>query len=289
MWQQRPVAREWLESLRAQGAFNAACKKTASGGPPGKPPQLKAGSANMARRPPGSCLHVKRFSVQRSAQGAHHINTAATCTASCVAAKGRAHPRDLLGSPPVSTAAIATITGMRKRASCPRQKNAPGGPPPPLGNKASLANMARERDLSYSRRVEAASWPGHSWRQSCPRGCRKRTICGGSWPNSGLILISRCASPMWPGDSVVISADLFRDARGNRKVGKCGCARLVLLAETIKNPDEIWLSVDEKRDGSALIDRRYIRYDRKKDCMWCSNRIGVHLHGKTSSLSYRTS
>ena len=67
------------------------------------------------------------------------------------------------------------------------------------------------------------------------------------------------------GNDVVISADLFRDAAGNWKVGKRGRARLLpLLAETIRDPDEIWLSVDEKRDGSVLIDRRYIRYDREK-------------------------
>ncbi len=146
------------------GRFQRGLQKDGFRGAAIKPPQLKAGSANMARRPPGSCLHVKRISVQRSAQGAHHINTAATCTASCVAAKGRAHPRDLLGSPPVSTAAIATITGMRKKAICPCQRCAPGGPPPPLGNKASLANMARERDLSYFNMRCISKPMTHFWR-----------------------------------------------------------------------------------------------------------------------------
>ncbi len=64
------------------------------------------------------------------------------------------------------------------------------------------------------------------------------------------------------GGSVVISANLFRDASGNWKVGKRGRARLVLLlAETIKDPDEIWLSVEEKKSGDAIIDRRYVRFD----------------------------
>ena len=46
-------------------------------------------------------------------------------------------------------------------------------------------------------------------------------------------------------------------------MGKRGRARLVLLlAETIKDPDEIWLSVAEKPDG-AHIDRRYLRFDPK--------------------------
>ena len=41
-----------------------------------------------------------------------------------------------------------------------------------------------------------------------------------------------------------------------------GRARLVLLlAETIKDPDEIWLSVEEKKSGDAIVDRRYIRFD----------------------------
>ena len=63
------------------------------------------------------------------------------------------------------------------------------------------------------------------------------------------------------GDGIVISANLFRDAGGKWKVGKRGRARLVpLLAETIRDPDEIWLSVADKPDG-AHIDRRYIRFD----------------------------
>ena len=64
------------------------------------------------------------------------------------------------------------------------------------------------------------------------------------------------------GDGIVISADLFRDAAGNWKVKKRGRARYVLLlAKTIRDPDEIWLSVDEKKSGDAVIDRRYIRFD----------------------------
>jgi len=46
------------------------------------------------------------------------------------------------------------------------------------------------------------------------------------------------------GEAVIISEDLFKDYKGNWKIGKGSRSQdLILLAEAIKNPDEIWVSM----------------------------------------------
>lgn len=70
------------------------------------------------------------------------------------------------------------------------------------------------------------------------------------------------------GHRVPISDEFFRTSDGSWKVGKRGRAPLTpLMAETLIDPDEIWLGVTAKPsliDGAPdelLIDRRYIRVD----------------------------
>lgn len=72
------------------------------------------------------------------------------------------------------------------------------------------------------------------------------------------------------GGSVVISDELFRDAAGEYKVLKRGReVHIMQMAETIQDPDEIWLGVFETGvkvgDGAVerVVDRRYIRTDPK--------------------------
>jgi len=71
------------------------------------------------------------------------------------------------------------------------------------------------------------------------------------------------------GTRVPISDALFRQRDGTLKVGKRGRDQLTpLLAETIIDPDEIWIGVASKRDPvdpeieELILDRRYIRVDR---------------------------
>ena len=77
------------------------------------------------------------------------------------------------------------------------------------------------------------------------------------------------------GHDIVISQRLFQDAAGNWKVMKRDRWRYVLfLAAALKDPDEIWLSIDPAAvrafephadkmqvGGRAVLDRRYLRYD----------------------------
>lgn len=70
------------------------------------------------------------------------------------------------------------------------------------------------------------------------------------------------------GDRMPISDELFRQRDGTLKVGKRDRARLTpLIAETIMDPDEIWIGVARKPDPinpdleELLVDRRYIRVD----------------------------
>ncbi|WP_226781847.1 PBECR2 nuclease fold domain-containing protein [Oceaniglobus trochenteri] len=70
------------------------------------------------------------------------------------------------------------------------------------------------------------------------------------------------------GDRIPISADLFRDRAGNWKIGKRNRATLTpLMAETLMDPDEIWVGVSRAIDPvdgvseDQVIDRRYIRVD----------------------------
>ncbi len=71
------------------------------------------------------------------------------------------------------------------------------------------------------------------------------------------------------GEAVPISDELFRDGQGELKVMKRGReVHAAQLAETIRDPDEIWVGVatvpipEEQGGGSELvIDRKYIRVD----------------------------
>ncbi|MBB4954385.1 hypothetical protein H4S14_004150 [Agrobacterium vitis] len=76
------------------------------------------------------------------------------------------------------------------------------------------------------------------------------------------------------GTKVPISDQLFRDRKGALKVMKGDRASITsLLAEALMDPDEIWLGVSKKRDpvdretGELIVDRRYIRADRKNGLM----------------------
>lgn len=70
------------------------------------------------------------------------------------------------------------------------------------------------------------------------------------------------------GHRVPISDQFFRDRHGEWKIGKRGRAPYTpLMAETLLDPDEIWLGVAAKADPvrqdveELLIDRRYVRVD----------------------------
>lgn len=70
------------------------------------------------------------------------------------------------------------------------------------------------------------------------------------------------------GTKIPVSDALFRDRAGELKVMKRGRHRLTpLMAETILDPDEIWMGVARKTapaDGVSeelVVDRRYIRFD----------------------------
>ncbi len=62
------------------------------------------------------------------------------------------------------------------------------------------------------------------------------------------------------GERLPISAEMFKDHRGNWKIKKEGRhAYLHILAETLKDPDEIWLAWQDVKSGKAVLRRRYIR------------------------------
>jgi hypothetical protein len=64
------------------------------------------------------------------------------------------------------------------------------------------------------------------------------------------------------GEPLTISIDLFQDGRGNWKDAKNGRGPyLLLLAEALKEPDEIWMAWEASRSqpGSWLLKRRYIK------------------------------
>lgn len=72
------------------------------------------------------------------------------------------------------------------------------------------------------------------------------------------------------GNRIPISDQLFRDRSGDLKIMKRGRNTLTpLMAETLMDPDEIWIGVARKinpADGETeelVVDRRYIRVDRK--------------------------
>jgi len=62
------------------------------------------------------------------------------------------------------------------------------------------------------------------------------------------------------GEAVVISEALFKNVRGKWKIAKRGRERfLLLLAEAIKNPDEIWTAMEWNRSlNKAMVRRRYV-------------------------------
>jgi len=66
------------------------------------------------------------------------------------------------------------------------------------------------------------------------------------------------------GEAVVISEALFKDAQGNWKIGKgLRSSHLPMLAEAIRQPDEIWSYMHwHGKQGKAVSNRTYIsRYD----------------------------
>ncbi len=67
------------------------------------------------------------------------------------------------------------------------------------------------------------------------------------------------------GTRVPVSDLLFRGADGSFKVTKRGRSRLMgMMAETLIDPDEIWIGVSQKKGSDDLVvDRRYIRVDPK--------------------------
>jgi phage-Barnase-EndoU-ColicinE5/D-RelE like nuclease2/Phage Mu protein F like protein len=69
------------------------------------------------------------------------------------------------------------------------------------------------------------------------------------------------------GQRVPISDAFFRDRAGAWKVGKRDRAILTpLLAETLMDPDEIWIGLARKGD-ELLVDRRYVRVDKNSGLM----------------------
>lgn len=62
------------------------------------------------------------------------------------------------------------------------------------------------------------------------------------------------------GEGLLITDDLFRDIRGELKVLKRGRERFVkLMAQTIKSPDEIWMTAEQHMaKGREVIRRRYV-------------------------------
>lgn len=61
------------------------------------------------------------------------------------------------------------------------------------------------------------------------------------------------------GEPVMIGADLFRGADGRLKIAKRGRERgLLLLADTIKDPDEVWWHWEEFPKGRMTLLRRYV-------------------------------
>jgi hypothetical protein len=85
------------------------------------------------------------------------------------------------------------------------------------------------------------------------------------------------AAVLWEdasGTKIPISDQLFQDRQGNWKVGKRNRATLTpLMAETLLDPDEIWIGVAAKTDPinpdqtELIVDRRYIRTDKETGLM----------------------
>jgi SPP1 gp7 family putative phage head morphogenesis protein len=61
------------------------------------------------------------------------------------------------------------------------------------------------------------------------------------------------------GEQLVISDDLFKDRKGGWKVTKNNRQKyLLLLAQALKEPDEVWEYWEELKDGSKKLRRRYL-------------------------------
>jgi SPP1 gp7 family putative phage head morphogenesis protein len=62
------------------------------------------------------------------------------------------------------------------------------------------------------------------------------------------------------GEPLPITEDLFKDAKGQWKILKNGRERyLLMLADTLQNPDEIWLAWQPVRSGGQALRRRMIK------------------------------
>lgn len=62
------------------------------------------------------------------------------------------------------------------------------------------------------------------------------------------------------GELLPLSGELFKDHRGNWKIRKAGRHEFLhVLAETLHNPDEIWLAWQQVKSGPDVLRRRYVR------------------------------
>lgn len=62
------------------------------------------------------------------------------------------------------------------------------------------------------------------------------------------------------GERLPLSAELFKDYRGDWKIKKEGRHDyLHILAETLKDPDEVWLAWQQVKSGKDVLRRRYLR------------------------------
>ncbi|PYE87515.1 PBECR2 nuclease fold domain-containing protein [Phyllobacterium leguminum] len=93
------------------------------------------------------------------------------------------------------------------------------------------------------------------------------------------------------GTKIPISDRLFRDRKGDLKVGKGHRATVTrLLAEALMDPDEIWLGVARKKDPvdkaveELIVDRRYIRADPENGLMIVFE-IGERLWEETTAYN----
>ena len=70
------------------------------------------------------------------------------------------------------------------------------------------------------------------------------------------------------GQAVIISDELFKNNKGIYKVKKRGRELYLLrLAETIKDPDEIWVEWDDHPTKGVILARKYLRYDKDKNLL----------------------
>ncbi|MDX2094353.1 MAG: PBECR2 nuclease fold domain-containing protein [Alphaproteobacteria bacterium] len=92
------------------------------------------------------------------------------------------------------------------------------------------------------------------------------------------------------GEQLVISDDLFKDSQGGWKVQKNNRHKyLLLLAQALKQPDEVWEYWEELKDGSKRLRRRYLTRvrlgDQAKDALIAFETGKDGWHGVTTFQS----